>query len=421
MSARRSDLPREFIKRDRPATFTATDLIALQLPPVGWVVPDLLPEGVTLLAGKPKLGKSWMAFGLSVAVAHGGVALGTRHVEQGEVLYLALEDNKRRLQQRLNKLLNGGGAPAGLHLSIEWPRADEGGVDYLREFLDTHPGCRLVIIDTLARFKTRTTGRRSQYDEDRDAVDPLAPVAAEYGAAIVLVHHLREAESDDPLDMIHGSAGLTGGVDGALVLKRDRGRADAFLHVDGRDIEQPAELALQFDQNAATWAIAGDAEEYRLSESRAAILRVLEDADEALGPKEIAAILADQGRKIGYGTVRERLSHMVRDGQARNLGRGQYVPADLQGSRDNHDSVTKNIEDERPHAQECHDVTNVMDSPKDKPEESAQSTESIRSPNGSNGGRRLAAEEVQEVRKLTRQGMEPGLARAEVLGEEVLP
>ena len=89
-------------------------------------------------------------------------------------------------------------------------------------------------IDTLAGFKPRVSGKyRSAYDEDRDAVDPLIPVAAEHGVAIVLVHHLREMESDDPLDMIHGSAGLTGGVDGALVLKRQRGRADAYLQVDG--------------------------------------------------------------------------------------------------------------------------------------------------------------------------------------------
>ena len=87
----------------------------------------------------------------------------------------------------------------------------------------------------------------------------MIPVAAEHGVAIVLVHHLREMESSDPLEMIHGSAGLTGGVDGALVLKRQRGEADAYLHVDGRDIERPAELAMKFDTEAATWEIVGDA------------------------------------------------------------------------------------------------------------------------------------------------------------------
>jgi hypothetical protein len=263
----------------KPRTFTAAELMAMEMPPVTWVVPDILPEGVTLLAGKVKMGKSWMVLGKALATATGGVALGMKRVEQGEVLYLALEDNKRRLRERLSKLLAGGVAPEVLHISVEWPRADEGGVQKLVAFLGDHPDCRLVVIDTLARFKPRANGRRTQYDEERDAVDPLAPIAAKHNVAILLVHHLREAESDDPLDVIHGSAGLTGGVDGALVLKRKRGDADAYLHVDGRDIENPTELALKFDPNAATWAVMGDAEEYRKSETRRAIVKTLEEAD----------------------------------------------------------------------------------------------------------------------------------------------
>jgi hypothetical protein len=307
-----------------------------ELPEVKWIVPNILPEGVTFLAGKPKLGKSWMVLGLSLAVAAGGVALGTNAVERGEVLHLALEDNRRRLQKRLGLLLEGRDAPDGLYLNLDWPRADDGGVRALDAWLGEHPECRLVVIDTLARFKPRAPGRRTQYDEDRDAVDPLGPVAAEHGVSILLVHHLRETESDDPLDMITGSVGLTGGVDGALVLKRRRGRADAFLHVEGRDIEAPTELALKFDPDAATWAIAGDAEEYRVSESRRSILRVLGNAYEPLGPKEIAE-MAD----APYGATRELLSQMVKDSQVKNLGRGAYVlPENLRNSADNADILT---------------------------------------------------------------------------------
>jgi len=114
-----------------PETVSAADLMAADLPPVRWVVPRVLPEGVTLLAGKPKLGKSWLALGLCVAVAAGGMALGTSQVEQGEVLYLALEDNRRRLQKRLGKMLCGP-APEGLEIATSWPKLDEGGVEALR-------------------------------------------------------------------------------------------------------------------------------------------------------------------------------------------------------------------------------------------------------------------------------------------------
>jgi hypothetical protein len=316
--------------------FTAAEIVAEELPPVKWVVPDILPEGVTFLAGKPKMGKSWMGLDLSIATATGGVALGTKRVEQGEVLYLALEDNRRRIQNRLNKLLAGRPAPANLHITTEWPRLDEGGDVLLNDWVAVHPNTRLVIGDTLTMLKPHASGRRSAYDEDREAVAPLVPIAADHGVAILLVHHLRESESDDPLDMIHGSAGLTGGVDGALVLKRKRGQADAYLHVDGRDIENPTELALKFDPNAATWAIVGDAEEYRLSERRSAILRVLLNADEPLGPKELAEMTDAK-----YGATRELLSQMAKDGQVKNLGRGQYVHAGkLQNSADNADTLT---------------------------------------------------------------------------------
>ena len=311
---------------------TAADIMAEELPSVRWAVPRIIPEGVTLLAGKPKMSKSWMALGLCVAVATGGRALGTIDVEQGEALYLALEDNKRRLHNRLGKLLGDRPAPGSLHISTEWLRLNEGGAELLNDWVAIHPNVRLVIVDTLARFKPQSSGKRTDYDADRAAVDPLGPVAADHNVAIVLVHHLRETESDDPLDMITGSVGLTGGVDGALVLKRQRGRADAFLHVDGRDIESPTEFALKFDQSAATWTIIGDAEEYRLSEGRREIQAVLTNADEPLGPKEITAILAE---KLGasapsYGAVREMLSQMVKDGQAQNLGRGRYVHPDFQ-------------------------------------------------------------------------------------------
>jgi hypothetical protein len=321
-------------------TFTADDLMAEQMQPVRWAVPEIIPEGVTFLAGKPKMGKSWLALGLCVAVATGGVALGTIGVERGEALYLALEDNKRRLHSRLGKLLLGRPAPANLHIATAWPRLNEGGSELLNDWVAVHPNARLVFVDTHARFKPLTSGRRTDYDEDRAAVDPLGPIAADHEVAIVLVHHLRETESDDPLDMITGTVGLTGGVDGALVLKRQRGDADAFLHVDGRDIENPTELALKFEHNAVSWTIVGDAGEYRMSETRRAISGILEDADEPFGPKDITEILNVKGVNTSYGAVREVLSQMVKDGQAKNLGRGQYVHPDYEKIPDNADNLT---------------------------------------------------------------------------------
>lgn len=95
-----------------------------------------------------------------------------------------------------------------------------------------------------------------------------------------------------------------------LLLKRDRGRADAYLHVDGRDIEEPAELALKWDANTACWTLAGDAEEYRLSKERTEVVGVLGEAEEPVTPTEVADALDKS-----VGSVKKLLWSMSRDGQ----------------------------------------------------------------------------------------------------------
>lgn len=291
-------------------TFTAADLLAAELPPVRWAVPGLVPEGVTLLAGKAKMGKSWLTLGLCIAIATGSVALGKVPVERGEVLYLALEDNKRRLHKRLGKLLDGETPPAGLHIALDWPQLDRSGAEKLDRFLQEHPDTRLVVVDTLKKIRPRASGNRSFYDMDYEALEPLLPLAAEHRVAILVVHHLRKMDADDPLDAMSGSTGLSGGVDGALVLKRERGRADAYLYVTGREIEKERELALTWDAGLASWAIAGNANEYRMSESRTAIARVIEERGEFMTPTDVADALGVQAN-----TVKQRMWRMAKDGQ----------------------------------------------------------------------------------------------------------
>lgn len=307
----------------KPETFTATELMAEELPPVKWVVPELLPEGVTLLAGKPKLGKSWLALGLAVAVASGGVAFGTKPVERGEVLYLALEDNRRRLQTRLKKLLTGSPAPEGLHIATEWPGMDEGGGKALGDWFEAAPETRLAVVDILKRLRPRTSPNRSVYEADYEALEVMQGLAGEHGVGILVVHHARKLGAADPLDEISGSTGLSGGADSILVLKRDRGRADAYLHVTGREIEEEKELALRWDPELASWALVGEAEEYRVSNERQQVLRVLRDAEVPMSPKEIA-----EATDKSHGSVKVLLGEMVKAGQVANPTYGKYTPPD---------------------------------------------------------------------------------------------
>jgi hypothetical protein len=115
---------------------------------------------------------------------------------------------------------------------------DQGGLTYLEEYLQTHPDVRLVVIDTWARVSPKAQHRqRSQYEDEYAALTPLKYLADTYRVSILAIHHLRKMWGDDVLDEITGSIGLTGAVDGALILKRERGQHEASLFVTGRDIE----------------------------------------------------------------------------------------------------------------------------------------------------------------------------------------
>jgi RecA-family ATPase len=142
--------------------------------------------------------KTWLALDFGIAVSTGGKALGTNEVQQGDVLYLALEDNRRRLQKRLSLLHQGATALERLHIALEWPRLDDGGVEKLEAFLIEHPETRLVVIDTLKKVRPRVSGDRSVYEVDYEALEPLIPLAATYGISILVIHHSRKAEAEDP-------------------------------------------------------------------------------------------------------------------------------------------------------------------------------------------------------------------------------
>jgi len=297
---------------------SAVELMRKEIPPVRWVVPGILPEGVALLAGKPKLGKSWLALGLCVAVAAGGYTLGNVPVERGSALYLALEDNERRLQSRFGKVLSQAEPPTGLDYTTLCPRLDEGGLEAVAGWLENHPDARLVVFDTLAKIRPRAAGK-NVYQDDYEALETLLPLAAEHNAAIVVVHHLRKQSAADPLDEINSSIGLTGGVDGVLILKRDRTRADASLFVTGRDVEEEKDLALRWSPEIGAWTLVGDAEEYRVSEERQEILDYARDVGGPVGIKEVATTLDKN-----YKTVAALMEKMLKAGTLSSPGYGKH-------------------------------------------------------------------------------------------------
>src|SRR5262249_34565487 len=141
-------------------------------------IPGLLSEGLSILAGKPKMGKSFLALNLAMTIAAGGKALGDIETVAGDVLYMALEDRLRRVQVRARKMLAGlgGGARPPRHVAVSWPRQEQGGLDHLSRWLDAADNPRLVIIDVVAKFRTASTGRRNVYEEDYEVLSQIKDV-----------------------------------------------------------------------------------------------------------------------------------------------------------------------------------------------------------------------------------------------------
>lgn len=302
---------------------TAQSILRTDYPEPRWAVKGIIPEGATIIAGPPKLGKSVFCLNIAVAVAEGGKALSYFDVEQGSVLYLALEDSERRIKTRLTKLLTKPISGA-LEVVTRWPRLNEGGLEAIEEWILRHAArARLIIVDTFKRIRPLKGSHHKNattYDVDYDDVVPLTDLTIRNCVALTLVAHTRKQEAEDVLAMISGSYGLSGAADGALILGRKRNSKTATLSVIGRDVEEQ-ELALEFNPDMFMWSVLGKSSEIIQSNERAEILELFDNSDEALSPFDIASAL---NRKPG--AIRYLLWKMKAQGQVIAFGRKYQAP-----------------------------------------------------------------------------------------------
>src|SRR3954452_14561503 len=300
--------------------FSALALQRMRFPPIKYVVPGYIVEGLSLLAGRPKRGKSWLLLHAAIAVARGGYTLGDVKCVEGDVLYCALEDNKRRLQSRMTKLLNPFEPwPERLRFEVEMPRLKDGGTDMIRLWIEAVDEPRLVISDTLQKVRDPKGSQESSYEADYAAVAELKALADKHGVAIVLVHHQRKMDAEDPVDTVSGTTGLTGAVDTVLVLSNSG--QGVTLYGRGRDIEE-IEKAVTFDVTSCLWRVEGEAGEVHRSEERSSIVAVLREAKEPLKLREIADLA-----ELPYASLRMMLTRMVKTGEIERVGRGRYTAA----------------------------------------------------------------------------------------------
>lgn len=296
-------------------------------PDLRYAVPGLIPEGLTLLIGPPKAGKSWLLLDMLLAVAGGGRALGTIPVPAARrVLYLALEDGDRRMQSRCTHLLGDARAIPD-RFSYVTAVAPGGTTDLITTWLDRYPDTGLIVVDTLGKVMPPATQGESAYQRDYRVGSSLKRLTeGTPGMALVVAHHDRKATADDFVDAVSGTHGLAGAADTIAVLDRKRQSSEGLLKVTGRDV--PENIYGLRTREAMLWSLDGDD---------------LADAADAVQRRQESAALSDRSADIieyirrhpdgvsaaaievefGAGT-RRYLARLYDAGRLAKSGRGRY-------------------------------------------------------------------------------------------------
>jgi hypothetical protein len=312
----------------RAAILSARDILTRVWPEPVWAVPQLLPVGLGVLAGRPKLGKSWLALQVACAVATGGMVFGQR-VQRGKVLYLALEDPPRRLKSRMIAQSWPADADADFLCIGEFAKAvgdlAAGGADRLAELIAAEH-YRLVVIDTLSRAIVTDQNDSTAVTQ---ALTPVQEMAHSCEAVVLLVDHHRKpgvASSSDLVADIMGATAKGAMADVIWGLYRERGKVEALLAVTGRDVEEH-ELALQWDVLTGCWQCLGEAGQVRRDTVQGEILDAIQTLDELSVPATTTAIAqhlskdpAQISRELAELVARGKVVRLPREGKAQPYG-----------------------------------------------------------------------------------------------------
>jgi hypothetical protein len=286
-------------KRPGLALSSVSSIASMEFGEIRWAIPNIIPEGLTILSGKPKSGKSWLTLSWANQV--------TSLAPDNEAFVLALEDSLRRIKYRTTKL--GIQNNSRIHITtssnpMTSANDEQDGLNQMALALDDHPNCRLVIIDTMGKFLPRNNSRRSQ-DQYQDALEQIGRIqrlAIDRRLAILMIHHMRKGEAaEDHIDDALGSVGITGTCDCIASLRRtSRGSADATLQITGRDVDDQ-NLSLSFHDGR--WTFIGATKDVAVTKSMAEVLRVLD-----LGPAKFSTL--KEQVKLPIGTLKTTLSRM---------------------------------------------------------------------------------------------------------------
>ncbi len=235
-------------------TVDADTLLSTPISKTLFIVENLIPQGLSVLSGSSKIGKSWLMLWLGIQVARGNPVWGFE-THKCDVLYLCLEDTFARIQSRLYQLTDE--APTELRIATTSFHIGGGLEQQIEQYLNDYPKTKLVIIDTFQKVRDSrsATGKSGMYSSDYDDVSALKSISDKCGIAVIVVHHVRKLKDlHDPFNEVTGSTGITGAADTSFILRRSRTDETGTLLATGRDIEYQ-ELTLRFNQHTHLWEL----------------------------------------------------------------------------------------------------------------------------------------------------------------------
>ena len=308
----------------------AVDLMMDAIPPARPVVKDLLYEGMLLFGGKSKRGKSWLMLDLAVSVATGNPVWGYFAVPEPQpVLYVSLEDGRRRIKGRLENIPPDVRARGFLQFLYNFPMLDQGGMEKLQGYVESGR-YRLIIIDVLARIEPAgKRGSEKTYLEIYDMFAPLQDLHREHPTCLTMVTHLRKADAEDIFDTLHGSVGYQGIQDALWVMDRPPQNNVAVVHTRPNEGEEQV-LHVAFVEGH--WAFQGHDEEIKSARLDEAILELWEETAKRMSLAEMDKALS--GPRDRYQAIKKSVYRMVDSGRMIRVARGQYIPKEY-ADRDN--------------------------------------------------------------------------------------
>lgn len=309
-------------ERKKVELVTAKDLYNANLIPINWIIPDFLGEGLSILSGNPKVGKSWFVLNLALAVVSGTNFLGMKIPKKKKVLYLALEDGMHRLQKRLKMLNSEEHEISNLVICLELGEMFKGGMEDLEKAI-IETGVELIIIDTWFKFRGITSkGNINAYDKDYSELSVIKKLADKLHISILLIHHQKKGKEDNVFMQISGSVGYSGACDGMYILEQ----YDSYtkkLTITGRDIRED-ELYLTVDDNYIYHNETSNKPEPSpfdtLSPEKKEIAQYLKDnIGEQFNAKQLAAVFHKSD-----GTIRQHLNQLTKMGFLNKVKTGIY-------------------------------------------------------------------------------------------------